>query len=399
MNDGFALLNPSCFVWFVCCLWFGQLRRLAYQYLGNIGDTRTLLYNWLSSLYALEILKYISFRSFLAAFTAFFISAIFGHWFIKKLRKLKIGEDTTKTDSEELKRMHFDKKNTPTMGGFIVIISLFVSTLLWCNIYNIYVLLLLFTLIWFGALGFIDDYIKLTQKNSPGLTDGSKLLFQSALGLILGVILYFHFKKFSWGTHLVIPFVKDYRPDMGPFFIVVVGFFIVGMSNAVNLTDGLDGLSIGCGIIAGIAFTVITYISGRVDFSGYFRVPYVSGIGEVSIFCAALVGGSLGFLWYNCYPAQVFMGDTGSLALGGVLGLTALMVKQEALMVIVGGVFVAEAVSVLMQRTYYKMTKRRIFRCAPLHHHFQFMGWPETKITHRFWIVAALLAVFGLILL
>ena len=358
-----------------------------------------MLYNWLYSINSLEIFKYISFRACLAAVTAFLISIFFGHWFIKRLRILKVGEDTTKTDSEELKRMHFDKKNTPTMGGIVVNVSILASVLFWCNIYNEYVLLMMFTLIWFGVLGFIDDYIKLTQKNAAGLSDVSKLLFQSALGLILGLVLYFHFSKFTWGTQLVIPFVKDFRPDLGPFYILVVAFFIVGMSNAVNLTDGLDGLAIGCSIIAGIAFAVIAYATGRVDFSDYLRIPYVPGSGELSIFCAALVGGSLGFLWYNCFPAQIFMGDTGSLTLGGMLGLIALIVKQELLMVIIGGIFVTEAVSVLVQKFYYKMTKRRVFRCAPLHHHFQFKGWPETKITIRFCIIAAMLAVFSLILL
>ena len=335
----------------------------------------------------------------MAAFTAFLISIFFGQWFIKKLRALKIGEDTSKTDSEELKRMHFDKKSTPTMGGIVVIVAILVSTLFWCDIYNGYVLLLLFTLIWFGALGFIDDYIKLTQKNSAGLSDVSKLLFQSALGLILGLILYFHFNKFTWGTQLVIPFIKGFKLDIGPFYILTVAFFIVGMSNAVNLTDGLDGLAIGCSIIAGIAFAVIAYVSGRADFSSYLQIPHVPGSGELSVFCAALVGGGLGFLWYNSFPAQVFMGDTGSLTLGGILGLVSIIVKQEVLMIIVGGIFIAEAVSVLLQKLFYKLTKRRIFRCAPLHHHFQFKGWHETKITHRFWIVAAMLAIFSLVLL
>ena len=254
-------------------------------------------------------------------------------------------------------------------------------------------------MIWFGALGFIDDYIKLTQKNSAGLSDVSKLLFQSALGLILGLILYFHFNKFTWGTQLVIPFIKGFKLDIGPFYILTVAFFIVGMSNAVNLTDGLDGLAIGCSIIAGIAFAVIAYVSGRADFSSYLQIPHVPGSGELSVFCAALVGGGLGFLWYNSFPAQVFMGDTGSLTLGGILGLVSIIVKQEVLMIIVGGIFIAEAVSVLLQKLFYKLTKRRIFRCAPLHHHFQFKGWHETKITHRFWIVAAMLAIFSLVLL
>ncbi|GAB64010.1 phospho-N-acetylmuramoyl-pentapeptide-transferase [Candidatus Jettenia caeni] len=312
---------------------------------------------------------------------------------------MKIGEDTTKTDSEELKRMHSSKKNTPTMGGTIVIVAILISTLLWCNVYNGYVLLLMFTLIWFGALGFIDDYIKLTQKDAPGLSDMSKFLFQSALGLVLGLILYFHFNKFTWGTQIVIPFIKEFKPDLGPFYILVVTFFIVAMSNAVNLTDGLDGLAIGCSIIAGAVFTVIAYISGNVDFSNYLNIPYIAGSQELSVFCAALAGGGLGFLWYNCFPAQVFMGDTGSLALGGVLGLVAIIVKQEVVMIVIGGIFIAETISVIMQVSFYKMTKKRIFRCAPLHHHFQFKGLSETKVTFRFWIIAVLLAGFSFILL
>ncbi len=358
-----------------------------------------MLYNWLSSVYSQEIFRSISFRLCLAAITAFLISVFFGQWLIKKLRILKVGEDTTKTDSEELKRLHFDKKNTPTMGGIMVILSIFITTLLWCNIYNGYILLLMFTLIWFGVLGFIDDYIKLTQKNSAGLSDTSKLLFQSALGLILGLVLYFHFDKFSWGTQLVIPFVKNLKLNLGPSYVLVITFFIVGMSNAVNLTDGLDGLAIGCSIIVGIVFAAIAYISGNVDFSSYLNIPYIRGSEELSVFCAALVGGSLGFLWYNSFPAQIFMGDTGSLTLGGIFGLIAIIVKQEVLMIIVGGIFVTEAVSVLIQVAFYKMTKKRVFRCAPLHHHFQFKGWPETKVTIRFWIITALLGIFSLILL
>jgi phospho-N-acetylmuramoyl-pentapeptide-transferase len=352
-----------------------------------------LLYCWLNSL---EIFHHLSFRLFFAAFTAFLISVFFGKWFIKRLRILKIGEDTTKTDSEELRRMHFDKKNTPTMGGVIVIVAILVATLMWCNVYNGFILLLLFTLVWYGVIGFIDDYIKLTQKDAPGLSGVSKLVLQSALGLIIGLVLYFHFHKYSWGTQLSVPLVKDFKPDLGPFYILAIAFFIVGMSNAVNLTDGLDGLAMGCSVIAGIAFVGIACVSGRVDLSNSLKIPPVPGSGELSVFCAVVVGGGLGFLWFNCFPAQVFMGDTGSLTLGGVLGLISIIVKQELLMVIIGGVFVAEAVSVLMQRYYYKLTKKRIFRCAPLHHHFQFKGWPETKITHRFLMIAFLLAIFGL---
>jgi len=285
------------------------------------------------------------------------------------------------------------------MGGIVVIVSILLSALCWCDIYNIYILLLMFTLIWFGAIGFIDDYIKLTQKNVSGLTDVSKLLFQSALGLILGLILFFHFSKFTWGTQLIIPLIKDFKPDVGPFYVLIVTFFIVGVSNAVNITDGLDGLAMGCSIIAAFSFAIIAYVSGRVDFSDYLKIPYIPGSGELSVFCAALVGSGMGFLWYNCYPAQIFMGDTGSLTLGGVLGLVSIIVKQEVLMIVIGGIFIAEAVSVLLQVFFYKMTKRRVFLCAPLHHHYQFKGLPETKITFRLWITAGLLSICSLILL
>ena len=353
----------------------------------------------LYSLFSQEIFKHVSFRLFLAALTAFFISVFFGQWFIKKLRALKIGEDTSKTDSEELKRMHSDKKNTPTMGGAIVIISIFVSTLLWCNMRNVYILLLLFSLIWFGVIGFVDDYIKLTKKNLAGLTDVSKFSLQSVLGLILGLILFFHFQKVPGGTQIVIPFLKDFKPDLGPLYVLFIALYIVGMSNAVNLTDGLDGLAIGCSIIVGITFAFIAYVTGKVDFCNYLKTTYIPGSEELSIFCATLVGGGLGFFWFNCFPAQVFMGDTGSLTLGGVLGLIAVVVKQEILMFVVGGIFIAETCSVILQVSYYKMTKKRIFRCAPLHHHFQFGGWPETKITARFWIITVILAIFSLMLL
>ena len=358
-----------------------------------------MLYQWFFSINSPEMFHPVLFRLGLSALTAFLFSVIFGKWFIKKLIALKAGEDTSKTDSEELKRMHSGKKNTPTMGGGIFIAALLVSTLLWCNVFNVYVLLLIFTVIWFGALGFVDDYIKLTRKNAHGLTDLSKFLFQLAFGFILGLILYFYVSKQPGGTQVVIPFLKNYRPDVGFGYILVVAFCIVVMTNSVNLTDGLDGLAIGCSVIMGIFFTVAAYISGCSDLSRYVNVPYVAGSWELSVFCAALVGGGLGFFWYNCFPAQVFMGDTGSLTLGGVLGLSGIIIRQEPLMFLVGGVFIAELGSSFVQRYYYKMTKKRVFRCAPLHHHFQFKGWQETKITHRFWIVAAILGLFGFALL
>jgi phospho-N-acetylmuramoyl-pentapeptide-transferase len=347
----------------------------------------------------LELIRYISFRAGLAAITAFFICVLVGSKVIKVLKKRNVSEDTSKTESETLKDLHSDKKNVPTMGGIIILIAIIISTVLWCDIFNIYILLVLFTAVWLGILGFFDDYIKLTQKHASGLTSGSKLFFQCGLGLIIGLILYFHFKDIEGGTRLVIPFLKGVRPDLGAFYVLMVMFFIVGMSNAVNLTDGLDGLSIGCTVIAGMAFTLIAYIVGRVDFSSYLQVPYVAGAGELSIFCSALVGAGLGFMWFNCFPAQTFMGDVGSLPLGGILGIVAIIVKQELLIFFIGSIFIVEAVSVLLQVCVFKFTRKRLFLCAPIHHHFQFKGWPETKVTMRFFIIAAIMALFSLITL
>lgn len=362
-----------------------------------------MFYKWIYPLHdyfeGFELIRYISFRAGLAAITAFLISLLIGAKVIKILKKYKVSEDTSKTDSKELKDLHSNKKDTPTMGGIIILVSIIISSLLWCNIFNIYILIVLFTAVWLGVLGFFDDYIKLTQSHSSGLTSASKLFFQCGLGLIIGLILYFHFKNIDEGTKLVIPFFKETRPDLGAFYVLMVMFFMVGMSNAVNITDGLDGLSIGCTVIAGIALTLITYIVGRVDFSAYLNVPYIAGAGELSIFCSGLVGAGLGFMWFNCFPAQTFMGDVGSLPLGGILGIIAIIVKQELLIFFIGSIFIAEAGSVLLQVCVYKIFKKRLFLCAPIHHHFQFKGLPETKITMRFFIIAAVMALFSLITL
>ncbi len=362
-----------------------------------------MFYKWIYPLHdyiqGFEIIRFISFRAGLAAITAFFISVLVGSQIIKILKKRNVSEDTSKTDSETLKDLHSDKKNVPTMGGIIILIAIIISTLLWCDIFNIYILLVLFTAVWLGILGFFDDYIKLTQKHASGLTSASKLFFQCGLGLIIGLILYFHFKDIEDGTKLVIPFFKGVRPDLGAFYVLMVMFFVVGMSNAVNITDGLDGLSIGCTVISGLALTLITYIVGRVDFSAYLNVPYIAGAGELSIFCSALVGAGLGFMWFNCFPAQTFMGDVGSLPLGGILGIVAIIVKQELLIFFIGSIFIIEATSVLLQVGVYKVFGKRLFLCAPIHHHFQFKGWPETKVTMRFFIIAAIMALFSLITL
>lgn len=354
-----------------------------------------MLYYWFSSVWGITG-EHITMRSGIAALLSFVLCIVFGGRLINRLQSQGISEDVTKTDSEELREMHKDKKGIPTMGGITIIGAVVVASAICANLYNVYILLALFTTTWLGALGFIDDYIKLTQSHSQGLTEVSKLVFQSGLGLILGLILYFHFKNMDGGINIYIPFIKGAGIYLGGFYVLFVTVFIVGMSNSVNLTDGLDGLAIGCSTIVVIAIAIVCYVSGRIDFSNYLQVSYVPGSGELCVFCAAMAGAGLGFLWYNGHPAQMFMGDTGSLAIGGMLAIVAIIVKQELLLLLMGGVFVTEALSVMIQVVVYKLTGRRVFRCAPVHHHFQFKGWPETRVVSRIWIVCALMVITGL---
>ncbi len=355
-----------------------------------------MLYYWIFSSKSAAT-EYIILRCGIAALLSFVLCLYFGAKLIKRLQKHGISEDTGKTDSEKLAEMHKDKKNVPTMGGITIIAAIVLTTLVCANLYNGYVLMALFTTIWFGVLGFIDDYIKLTQKHSHGLSEVSKLIFQFGFGLILGLVLYFHLRGAESGTAITLPFLKGMTIYLGGFYVLFVTIFIVGMSNSVNLTDGLDGLAIGCTIIVALALVVVCYIAGRVDFSSYLNVPYVPGSGELCVFCAALVGAGMGFMWYNGFPAQMFMGDTGSLAIGGIFAIVAIIIKQELLLLIMGGVFVIEALSVVIQVSVFKLTKHRVFKCAPIHHHFQFKGYPETKIVSRMWIVSALFAISSLI--
>lgn len=354
-----------------------------------------MLYHWFFSV-GNSSSEHITLRVCIAAILSFFLCVFFGGMLIKRLRKHGITEDTAKTDSETLREMHKSKKDVPTMGGITIIASIVLTSIICSNMFNSYVLLALFTTIWLGALGFIDDYIKLTQKHAHGLTEVSKLVFQFGLGLILGLVIYFHFKDLKYATNITIPFFNNISICLGGFYVLFVTVFITGMSNSVNLTDGLDGLAIGCTVIVGLALVIICYISGREDFSSYLQVTYIKGSGELCIFCASLVGAGLGFMWYNGFPAQMFMGDTGSLAIGGVLAVVAIIVKQELLLLIMGGVFITEALSVVIQVSVYKLTGRRVFKCAPIHHHFQFKGWPETKIVSRMWIISALLVILGI---
>jgi phospho-N-acetylmuramoyl-pentapeptide-transferase len=337
-------------------------------------------------------------RAGLAALTAFLFSLLLGAKFIKKLGEYQIREDTSKTHSELLRDLHAKKRNTPTMGGIMVLLSLFLSTALWCDLKDYFVALLFFTAAWLGSLGFVDDYLKLTVKDSFGMRDKTKLAFQMVLGLILGIAIYQHFKGSGLGTGINLPFFKE-DIDLGFLYVVLVMFYVAWSSNAVNLTDGLDGLATGCAVLTGLALSFLAFVVGDKEASLFFGVNHIPEARELSPFCAALVGSGLGFLWYNGFPAQAFMGDVGSLSLGGVLAVVALLLKQEFLFLLVGMVFMLEAFSVFLQMAVFKLSGRRVFYCAPLHHHFQFMGWPETKITVRLWILAAIMSFLGLLIL
>lgn len=340
----------------------------------------------------LNLFRYITFRAAWAAITALLISFIVGPYIIKKLRQYQIGEEI-RTDGP---KTHLKKAGTPTMGGLIILTAIVIPTLLWAKVGNIYVLLILFSTIWMGLVGFIDDYLKAVKKLPKGLVARYKLIGQLTLGVIIGSVIYFSSQFEGIRTLSTLPFFKNYEIDFGIFYIPMVIFVIMATSNSVNLTDGLDGLAIGLVGISGLAWAAIAYISGRVDFSDYLNIIYLPGAGELTVYCAALVGGALGFLWYNSFPAQVFMGDTGALSLGSAIGTLAILVKKELLLVIIGGVFVAESLSVIIQVLYYRRTKKRIFKMAPIHHHFELSGWEEPKVVVRFWIIAILLVLLSL---
>ena len=342
-----------------------------------------------------NIFRYITFRAAMAAITAFLISLICGPVIIKMLIRFKIGENI-KEDSARLHDLHSKKQNTPTMGGILILLAILSSTLLWADVFNRYIILVLFSTVWLGITGFIDDYLKHIRKKSKGLTATAKFTSQIILGLVLGIILFLNPPN---NTKLDIPFLKDISLELGVFYILFVILVITSSSNAVNLTDGLDGLAIGNVIMAALAFSVLSYVSGNIKLSHYLLIPYIPGGGELTVFCASILGAGLGFLWFNCYPASIFMGDVGSLALGGALGTVALFIKKELLLVIVGGVFVLEALSVILQVGSFRLAKKRIFKIAPLHHHFQFLGWSENKVIVRFWIAASLLALLTLVTL
>jgi len=354
-----------------------------------------LLYPLRDFIFAFNVFRYITFRAAMAALTAFLLSLIFGPWLINKLKALKVTEKINKADSQKLDDLHQHKQSTPTMGGILILGAVVISTLLWADISQQCIWIVLFSTLWLGLTGFADDYLKQIKKKARGLSVKVKFSSQVILGLILGGILIYS----QHNVNLEIPFLKGVSFNLDGLYILFVILVIAGSSNAVNLTDGLDGLAIGIVVMVAIAFSILCYVSGNINLSNYLLVPYIKGSGELTIFCSSIIGAGLGFLWFNCYPATIFMGDVGSLALGGAIGTVALLIKKEMLLIIVGGIFVLEALSVMLQVGSYKLTKKRIFKIAPLHHHFQFLNWPENKIIVRFWIIAGLLALFTLVTL
>ncbi|OQX95232.1 phospho-N-acetylmuramoyl-pentapeptide-transferase [candidate division KSB1 bacterium 4572_119] len=352
-----------------------------------------LLYPLKNVISGLNIFGYITFRSASAAILALLISLFIGPKIINFLKRKQIGEEIRSDGPQS----HLKKAGTPTMGGIIILIAVIVPTLLFARLDNIYVLLILLATIWGGSIGLLDDYLKVIKKMPKGLIGKYKIVGQVTLGLIVGAVLYFHpdFKEIR--ALSTVPFFKNLNIDFGLFYIPVVIFVITATSNSVNLTDGLDGLAIGLVGISAVAWAGISYISGRVDFSDYLNIIYLPGAGELTIFSATLIGGSLGFLWYNTYPSKVFMGDTGSLALGCAIGTLAVLLHKELLLIIIGGIFVAETVSVILQVAYFKRTGgKRLFKMAPLHHHFELKGWNESQVVVRFWIIGIMLVLMTL---
>jgi phospho-N-acetylmuramoyl-pentapeptide-transferase len=340
-----------------------------------------------------NVFRYITFRAAMAAITTFFFCVIFGERLIRWLAALKVCETVRpKAEVGGLYDLHHHKQGTPTMGGVIIVAAVLVAMALWGDLTNRYVLLTLLATLWLAAVGFVDDYIKLRFRRR-GLSAKAKFLGQTVLGLALGIFIYLDPRT---STTLDVPFLKAAAVPLGVWYIFFVMCVIVGTSNAVNLTDGLDGLAIGCILMVAVSYGIMSYLSGHAFFSQYLLIPYIEGAGELTVFCAAVIGACMGFLWFNCYPASVFMGDVGALALGGAIGVVAVLIKKELLLVIVGGVFVAEALSVILQVGSFKLRKKRVLRMAPLHHHFQMLGWSEPKVIVRFWIIAAILALFTL---
>lgn len=367
-----------------------------------------LLYHTLQKYFSpLNVFRYITVRTVYASLTGMFLAFVFGPWLIRQLRELQIGQYIR----EEGPQDHKKKAGTPTMGGVLIVLSTAVPTLLWADLSNAFVWLAIFALLAFAAIGFVDDYAKVSKQRNLGLTSLKKFSLQILVSLVCGIALLILATWSKYSTQLVLPFFKRVHPDLvihslmatphiWPLafvpFLFFVSLVIAGSSNAVNLTDGLDGLAIGCTVIAAGALTVLTYVSSNFRWANYLEIQYIPGVGELTVFCGALVGASLGFLWYNAHPAEIFMGDVGSLSLGGTLGLIAVIIKQEVLLFFIGGIFVIEALSVILQVGSFKLRGKRIFRMAPIHHHFELLGWSESKVIVRFWIVALVFALFAL---
>ncbi len=350
-----------------------------------------LLYPLHESVAVFNVFRYVTFRTAGAILTALLISLLLGPVMIRTLQQLQIGQSIR----DDGPSGHMQKAGTPTMGGVLILASVLIATLLWANLANHFIWLALFCTLWMGAVGFVDDYLKVVAGNSKGLSVGAKLLWQVIPSILVGLYLYLN-PVDPFTTKLAIPFFKDWMPDLGLGYVLFVAFVIVGTSNAVNLTDGLDGLAVGPILMTAAAYTILAYIAGHAGIAHYLQVVFVRGSSELTVFGGAIVGASLGFLWYNAYPAQLFMGDTGSLALGAAVAILAVLVKSELLLLIVGGVFVAEAVSVIMQVFSYRTTGRRVFRMAPIHHHYELSGIAEPKIIVRFWIISFILALLSL---
>ena len=338
-----------------------------------------------------DVFRYLTLRAILAALTAFIISLILGPSFIRRLSARHVGQ-VVRQDGP---KSHFKKAGTPTMGGTLILITVMAATLLWANLANRYVWLILLVTIGFGVVGWIDDYLKLKLKTSRGLSSKLKFLGQSIVALIAISYLYM-IAKTPAETQLIMPFFKDISIQLGGFYVIFSYFVIVGSSNAVNLTDGLDGLAVLPAVMVAGALGVFAYLTGNIVFSHYLIIPHIPGVGEAIIICAGIVGAGLGFLWFNTYPAQLFMGDVGALGLGAALGTIAIVVRQELVLCLMGGVFVVETASVIIQVISYKLTGKRVFRMAPLHHHFELKGWPEPRVIVRFWIVTFILVLCGL---
>ena len=337
------------------------------------------------------VFQYLTFRTMVSALTALSMSLVVGPIMIKKLSHYQIGQ-TVRSDGPE---SHLSKAGTPTMGGALILVTILMTTLMWGDLTNRYVWIVLVVTLAFGAIGWYDDYLKISEKNSRGLIGRWKYFWQSLVGMSAAIVLYSG-AAVPAETDLIVPFFKEVAVPLGVGFVLITYLMIVGMSNAVNLTDGLDGLAILPTVMVGAALGLIAYLAGHVEFASYLQIPYIAGAGELAVFCGALIGAGLGFLWFNTYPAQVFMGDVGALALGAALGVVAVIVRHEIVLLIMGGLFVLETGSVILQVASFKMTGKRMFRMAPIHHHFELKGWPEPRVIVRFWIITLILVLVGL---